>query len=65
MPVPAPRLPLQFGHCGRVITCRGVDLTLCLLCWLQWGELHGVRTAMGAVALAAAAYGTHTLLTRQ
>ncbi|PSC75770.1 hypothetical protein C2E20_1404 [Micractinium conductrix] len=30
----------------------------------QWGEMHGVRTAFGAVALAAAAYGTHALLTR-
>lgn len=37
----------------------------CWFCDAQWGQLHGVRTTMGAAALAAAGYGLHCLLTRK
>jgi hypothetical protein len=30
---------------------------------LQWSKMHGLRTVLGAVALGASLYGTHTLLT--
>lgn len=30
---------------------------------LQWGDLHGTRTLLGAAALGAALYGTHACLT--
>lgn len=29
----------------------------------QWGRLHSLRTALGAVALGASLYGAHSLLT--
>ncbi|KAI3426860.1 hypothetical protein D9Q98_006806 [Chlorella vulgaris] len=29
----------------------------------QWSKMHGLRTVLGAVALGASLYGTHTLLT--
>lgn len=29
----------------------------------QWGEMHGVRTILGGVAMGGAAYGLHALLT--
>mgnify|MGYP001810661762 CR=1 FL=1 len=51
----------QGGICGALPFIR---LPPCCLPASQWGEMHGVRTAFGAVALAAAAYGTHALLTR-
>jgi hypothetical protein len=31
----------------------------------QWGKMHGVRTALGSVALGASLFGTHALLTRK